>query len=186
MERPSVLVISGNGTVSSDLREMLESQYDYDVRVLSDCDGIPGELSGERHQFIFVDDKLVSSCPDLSHFLQCPRPDRGALQPGIILLARNDPPRSWRVVADSQVLGLVSVPVTCELLARVLNPIPLLLRTPAAQTAPQSDLRSQTRRFITETPELIATLENLEVAAAHHVTVLLVGETGTGKTFLAR
>ncbi|HEY7426602.1 MAG TPA: sigma 54-interacting transcriptional regulator [Gemmataceae bacterium] len=42
------------------------------------------------------------------------------------------------------------------------------------------------RRLLTQTPSLLPLLERLALAAAHDVTVLLTGETGTGKTHLAR
>ncbi len=41
-------------------------------------------------------------------------------------------------------------------------------------------------RFRTNTPELRRMLERLQVAAQHDVTILLIGETGSGKTHLAR
>ena len=40
-------------------------------------------------------------------------------------------------------------------------------------------------RFLTRTPELRTMLRRLEVAARHNVTILLIGETGSGKTHLA-
>ncbi len=43
-----------------------------------------------------------------------------------------------------------------------------------------------TRQFETNTPALRMMLADLEVAARHNVTVLLVGETGSGKTYLSR
>ena len=43
-----------------------------------------------------------------------------------------------------------------------------------------------TRRFETNTPSLKRMLAELEVAARHNVTILLIGETGSGKTFLSR
>jgi DNA-binding NtrC family response regulator len=43
-----------------------------------------------------------------------------------------------------------------------------------------------TRGFETNTPRLRMMLTELEVAARHDVTVLLIGETGSGKTFLAK
>jgi DNA-binding NtrC family response regulator len=47
-------------------------------------------------------------------------------------------------------------------------------------------LTGLTRRFETNSPRLRMMLADLEVAARHDVTVLLIGETGSGKTFLSR
>ena len=44
---------------------------------------------------------------------------------------------------------------------------------------------SMAERFRTRTPELRTMLRRLEVAARHNVTILLIGETGSGKTHLA-
>lgn len=42
------------------------------------------------------------------------------------------------------------------------------------------------RRLLAQTPSLLPMVERIALAANHEVTVLLNGETGTGKTFLAR
>jgi two-component system, NtrC family, response regulator AtoC len=47
-------------------------------------------------------------------------------------------------------------------------------------------LAGLTRSFETNNPRLRMMLADLEVAARHDVTVLLIGETGAGKTFLSR
>lgn len=47
-------------------------------------------------------------------------------------------------------------------------------------------LEGLSRRFETNTPKLKMMLAELEIAAKHDVTVLLIGETGAGKTFLSR
>ncbi len=54
--------------------------------------------------------------------------------------------------------------------------------------APEIDftLAGLTRSFETNNPRLRMMLADLEVAARHDVTVLLIGETGAGKTFLSR
>ena len=46
-------------------------------------------------------------------------------------------------------------------------------------------LHGITRRFETHTPQLRRMLEELEIAAQHDVTILLIGETGSGKTYLS-
>jgi transcriptional regulator with PAS, ATPase and Fis domain len=47
-------------------------------------------------------------------------------------------------------------------------------------------LHGRTRSLITFTPSMFNILDELQVAAAHDVTLLLIGETGSGKTYLAR
>lgn len=42
------------------------------------------------------------------------------------------------------------------------------------------------RRLLGQTPSLLPLVERIALAAVHEVTVMLTGETGTGKTFLAR
>ena len=51
---------------------------------------------------------------------------------------------------------------------------------------PPKTLHGKTRSLITFTPSMFEMIEEIKVAAAHNVTVLLIGETGSGKTFLAR
>lgn len=51
---------------------------------------------------------------------------------------------------------------------------------------PHKELKGQSRALVTFTPEMFETMEEIHVAARHNVTVLLIGETGSGKTFLAR
>jgi DNA-binding NtrC family response regulator len=51
---------------------------------------------------------------------------------------------------------------------------------------PHKELHGRSRSLVTFTPEMFEMMDELKVAAKHNVTVLLVGETGSGKTFLAR
>ena len=93
----------------------------------------------------------------------------------------------WAAVADLIVSGHVQLPLDRQQLAHLLG---------SALDGPQSPLcagplsprvfRGKTVTFKTHTPALFPLLEELTTMAAHEVTVLLVGETGTGKTTLAR
>lgn len=51
---------------------------------------------------------------------------------------------------------------------------------------PYRVLRGTTRSLVTFAPSMFEMFEELKVAAAHDVTILLIGETGSGKTYLAR
>lgn len=63
------------------------------------------------------------------------------------------------------------------------------VQTPRTATPPgesATTLNGLTRRFETNTPKARQMLADLEIAARHDVTILLIGETGAGKTFLSR
>ena len=51
---------------------------------------------------------------------------------------------------------------------------------------PHKELHGATRSLVTFTPEMFEMIDEIKVAAKHEVTALLIGETGSGKTFLAR
>jgi len=51
---------------------------------------------------------------------------------------------------------------------------------------PHAVLKGAHRSWVTFTPSVFEMVEELRVAAAHDVSLLLIGETGAGKTFLAR
>lgn len=61
-----------------------------------------------------------------------------------------------------------------------------LLSNVAEQDSADMVFEGVTRRFETSSPLLREMLEELAIAAAHDVTILLVGETGSGKTFLSQ
>lgn len=51
---------------------------------------------------------------------------------------------------------------------------------------PHQELHGRSRSLVTFTSEMFEMLDEIRVAAKHRVTSLLIGETGCGKTFLAR
>jgi DNA-binding NtrC family response regulator len=66
------------------------------------------------------------------------------------------------------------------------GPVPSTRPSEAARSHKHPAPSGLTGRFETKTPGLSMMLADLEVAARHDVTVLLVGETGSGKTYLSR
>lgn len=64
---------------------------------------------------------------------------------------------------------------------------PLTAPSPAVpDESPLGVLTGISRRYETNSPQLKQVLADLEVAARHDVTILLIGETGAGKTYLSR
>ena len=51
---------------------------------------------------------------------------------------------------------------------------------------PHKEVHGQSRSLVTFTTEMFDMIDELKVAARHDVTILLIGETGSGKTHLAR
>jgi DNA-binding NtrC family response regulator len=61
-----------------------------------------------------------------------------------------------------------------------------ILTSPASASPSESIQEIIARRLLVQTPSLVPLVERIALAAQHDVTVLLTGETGTGKTYLAR
>ena len=127
-------------------------------------------------------------------------------QPDLLqrLMALAEQPAGWRIPSQIIVLhdGSFSLAAACFL--SLLGAVPLQVpfvsgqldevisewqeHPPAApwKLFPQPrSVAGQTIHFTTRTPALFPVLEQLERIAPHDVTLLLIGETGTGKTTLA-
>lgn len=103
------------------------------------------------------------------------------------LLAKDCPPRLQKL-AEKSIDHCVAMPIDYEQLRRLLanrQDIEGELQGFWSQM-PHKELHGRTRSLITFTPEMFDTMEEIKVAARHNVTVLLIGETGSGKTFLAK
>ena len=87
---------------------------------------------------------------------------------------------------DTAAVGAVTLPLEPARLNDLLRRAERRSDSSSAMVAVRPRLlRGKTQRFITYHEELFAMLDDLELAAFHDVTLLLIGETGTGKTFLA-
>lgn len=103
------------------------------------------------------------------------------------LLAKDCPPRLQKL-AEKSIDHCVAMPIDYEQLRRLLvnrQDLEGELQGFWSQM-PHKELHGRSRSLITFTPEMFDTMEEIKVAARHNVTVLLIGETGSGKTFLAK
>ena len=67
----------------------------------------------------------------------------------------------------------------------IATPVVTVTPDPGKSAYDEAVFTGVNRRFETRSPELKKMLEDLMVAASHNVTILLIGETGSGKTFLS-
>ncbi|MDX1946959.1 MAG: sigma 54-interacting transcriptional regulator, partial [Pirellulaceae bacterium] len=103
------------------------------------------------------------------------------------LLDANCPPR-LKKLAEKTVEDCLDIPLDYGRLKRLLSDKVDLDAEIAGfwSQMPHKELHGRTRSIVTFTPEMFDTMDEIKVAARHNVTVLLIGETGSGKTFLAR
>ncbi|HLQ46899.1 MAG TPA: sigma-54 dependent transcriptional regulator [Planctomycetaceae bacterium] len=194
MTLPIVVVCSRNPIFSSELSRALSQHFNI---LFSDSVQHAGELSlkhqaqaligdfpvttdgGHAHEFVIS--RLRQRLPGLEVLLltaeHCPEPlERLAACGGITHLRGN--------VSAGDVVAWLNqkFPPTAEdtVEAEVAKPVDAKASNPS-----EAVLHGISRKFETSTPQLRRMLVELEVAAQHDVTVLLVGETGSGKTFLA-
>ncbi len=106
----------------------------------------------------------------------------------IYALMDDDCPPQLKKLAEQAAQESFQLPLDYSRLHRLLAAKPDLEGELAGfwSEKPHQELRGQSRSLVTFTPEMFETMEEIKVAARHNVTVLLIGETGCGKTFLAR
>lgn len=95
-------------------------------------------------------------------------------------------PLCLAALLDAVSAQVVTKPVRSQRLADVLLAFGSNVRSSRAGALDERVLRGRTIHLETRVPDLFPMLEELELAAAHDVTVLVVGETGSGKTTLAQ
>lgn len=190
MSQPIIVVCSRNPLFSSDLALALNERYEV---VLSDTIQKAGELCLKRAARALIGDFQVAS--DGGHAqeyvisqLRQRLPDLRVL----LLTAATCPEPLERLVAGGGITNLRGNIRVEQVANWVCENVPTLAMSPTRHDAAVSDstepnavLHGISRKFETNTPQLRRMLAELEVAAQHDVTVLLIGETGSGKTFLA-
>lgn len=195
MSKPIVVVCSRNPIFSSDLSMAVSERFDVQ---LADTVQRAGELALKHQAQALIGDFLIVTDGGHSHehvFTQV-RQRLTELQ-SLLLTSENCPEPIERLVACggvTQMRGNVAVDKIVTWLndkfpakvAEIETPDSGTAKpSPTAPSEPQAVLHGISRRFETSTPQLRRMLVDLEVAAQHDVTVLLIGETGSGKTYLA-
>lgn len=195
MSKPVILVLSRDQLLMSGLPNMLHGWAE--VRA---CDSPEEMYDITRHlapQALLADFRHLSGgAVRESRLLEFVRERFPGLR--VAVVTGDECPEPLRLQANQADFAMIQGRVDSEALLRVFGPLfPEYETSQTRNTAtagavefsggdPVSALHGITRRFETSSPQLRQMLEELEVAARHDVTILLIGETGSGKTFLAR
>jgi DNA-binding NtrC family response regulator len=200
MHNGSAWIISEDVGFAAELEQMLEEQIGCHVAASQPSACRPEGLPCHDPQWIFVDLRA----PGMWEHLPKLRP-AGKNSSG-----KNSAGGPSSLLPRSSLIGIVERGVTVEqavvadqtLTASLAWPLPRHETSTLAEVLQNAVARQQIRQgerngdhrllagttcsFLTYTPALFSVLDDLAIAAARDFTILLVGETGTGKTTLAR
>jgi len=182
----NTLVVSPDPALVHQLRWMLEADHSHQVNVATSFGEAEAALQRCRPEALFIDFRKTAAGEDPSSLLR--RLDgRAGRRIAVIAVSETGYVCDWAVMADLIVGGHVQLPLDRHQLARLLESELSEPRfaAPLCSLSPHVT-RGRTVTYKTYTPEMFQLLDDLETIAAHDATVLLVGETGTGKTTLAR
>lgn len=191
MSKPTLIVCSRNPIFSSDLSLALGDRFDV---MLSDTVQKAGELCLKQSAHALIGDfQITNDGGHAQEYIVSQLRQRLTELQVLLLTAENCPEPLERLatcegmthlrgnIAVEQVVAWVNAKFAAQPAIKKID----LATSATTFNDSNAVLHGISRRFETNTPQLRRMLVELEVAAQHDVTVLLIGETGSGKTFLA-
>jgi len=180
------LVISRDTVLARELQTCLRQDYGCEADYVNSYFAAEQRLRGSGRQCVFLDlrpDHYQEDPKSLLDFLV--RQDRR--KNPVVSIGCDGYRCEWADIADSAVCAHLRVPFDRDQLERVLRQdLTANLRMKPSPTADCRQVRTSHITYRTYTPQVFQILEHLTRVSVHDVTILLIGETGTGKTTLAR
>jgi two-component system, NtrC family, response regulator AtoC len=183
-------VVTDDDTLAARLSEQFQQLRDCGVLAIAPCRWLSGDIDADRPRWLLLDLRSsAGSANDLWADLPAVR-ERTRLLPGAPLdcfaILDDGYPVEFAKRADLHLAGHLYWPVEIPTLQAALGTAENNSMSRRGSTEPECRLVSSERyAFRTYTPALFPLLDNLQRAAQHDFTILVVGETGTGKTTLA-
>ncbi len=185
MKLPAI-VFSHDAEVQHVLPAYITETFDLPVTVVTSADELRRLVNETPQTLVFFDvrgDAWHTETEQVLTWLES-----GNLRLGyMVTLTDRWLPFRWAATIDLHETASIDFPCSWETLDRLLAPIKEGTKFPAPRMVPQLQvIESDKFRFSTHTPSLFPVIDQLRRVAAHDVTLLLIGETGTGKTTLAQ
>jgi DNA-binding NtrC family response regulator len=182
----NTLVVSNDPAFAQHLRSILEQDHRRNVEVASSYQEAESLVQRQVPETVFIDFRQAQSAGDPERLLQR-LGEHGPQRVPVIAVSENGYVCDWAVVADLIVSGHIQLPLDREQLSRLLESelAQNIFHATPGSLAPRI-VRGKTVTYKTHTPEMFQLLDDVVTMAEHEVTMLLVGETGTGKTTLAK
>ncbi len=182
----NTLVVSNDRAFASQLRGILEQDHRCRVELAFSFAEAQAICKRSLPQAVFIDLRKSATKEDPSGLLEH-LGQRGQRRLPVVAVSDAGYVCDWAAVADLIISGHLRLPLDRRQLASLVE-AELAQDLFEALPGPMTPriVRSKTVTCKTYTPAMADLLDNLVMMAAHDVTLLLVGETGTGKTTIAR
>jgi transcriptional regulator with PAS, ATPase and Fis domain len=181
----SILVFSKSPFLLPEIDRQLEGKHQ--LIPCESLDGLQGKVSGREIGAVLVHlDRTTLNGYSPGRFIA--ELDEAVENAPLYGLLDADCPPRLRKLAHKAVDDCLEFPLDFTRLRRLLSDKQDLEGELAGfwSGMPHKELHGGSKSLVTFTPEMFETMDEIKVAARHNVTVLLIGETGSGKTFLAR
>ena len=169
-----------------ELASAMRDEFARDFELLCLDNPAPNGHSGELRAIVAqVGPRMIGGTSPAAYFAEL---QAAAGSAPIYLVLESDCPPRMREMAAAAADACISLPEGRPQLAGLVRrqPDPVLDLGALCSDLPHKVLHGRTRSMITFAPQMFEMIDELKVAAAHDVTILLIGETGCGKTYLSR
>jgi DNA-binding NtrC family response regulator len=176
MKAQSAILVGSNEPVVEELRIALAKQSKQQL-IARSYENYKDQLAWHHEGIVLLAVGENGDAEDAARCVREAKLRRSQLKIGLVSLNSNSEPLES---LKPHVSLLATWPDETDHLVELLRTVPI-----SGSTEPKLiDLLAS--RLLVNTPSLLSQVGRLALAAAHDVTVLLTGETGTGKTYLAR
>lgn len=182
----NALIVSRDTSLADDLRNILETEYQCRAERADSFSEATNLMGRELPEAVFLDLRRASMREDPSGFLEQLTEWTNGRVP-IVAISESGYVCDWAAVADLIVSGHLHLPLDRAQLAQLMEvELGRALFESADGLRVPKVVRGKTVTCRTSSPAMAEMLDDVVMMAAHDVTLLLVGETGTGKTTLAK